>query len=313
MIGKRIGTGLIVPLLLTAGFPGLSAAQDSFRFVPCNGGYSAATGQGNMVAGAMSIPVGDAIRTQAELRMGQCGRAMTLTIQGTTVTLYQEAMDDRTWSGPIDMGDGVARDMRLTLDADRNLRGGLVATDGVSRVTRPVWLTLDTPVETRFEGCVDDAPPPPPDRGLRPEAAALANAMAERGMIPADNLSLLDYIETSVRGEESVRVRLRLSMDGAVLPRLDVALRKLDPESAYCLDERWIDPPVRYLDFQVHTVDGDPFVFARTIDIATSRIQAQAEGSPDTHTMDGLNTALSDAWTRLNPEIGPLTDGISRR
>lgn len=290
----------------------MSAAQNGFRFVPCNGGYTAATGRGDMIAGAMSIPVGDAIRTPAQLSMGQCGRAMTLTIQGLTVTLHQEAIDDRTWSGPIDMGDGISRSMRLTLDADRNMRGGLVATDGAIRIARPVWLTLDTPAETRFEGCVDEAAPPPPDRGLRPEAAALANAMAERGMIPADNLSLFDYIDTSASSEDHINVRLRLSTDGAVLPRLEVALQRLDPESAYCLDERWLDPPVRYLDFKVQWVDGDPFVFARTIDIATSRIEAQAEGTPDTPDVDGLDSALSDAWSRLNPELGPLTDGVSR-
>lgn len=265
-----------------------------------------------MIAGAMSIPVGEAIRTPAQLSMGECGRAMTLTIQGLTATLSQEAMNDRTWSGPIDMGDGVSRTMRLTLDADRNLRGGIVATDGAIRIARPVWLTLDTPAETRFEGCVDEAPPPPSDRGLRPEAAALADAMAERGMTPADDLSLLDYIETSAYSEDHINVRLRLSADGAVLPRLEIALRSLDPESAYCLDERWLDPAVRYLDFKVQSLDGDTFVFARTVDIATSRIEAQAEGAPDTPDVDGLDSALSDAWARLNPEIGPLTDGVSR-
>lgn len=244
--------------------------------------------------------------------MGQCGREMVLVADGMAMTLYQDVMDDRSYVGTLNAGDGVTREVTLRVGDDRNLRGALVATDPNISVTRPLWFMLTTPEETRFEGCEDDAETPFSPRGLTLEAVAVTEVLAAQGLTPAEGLSYADYITVDAPDAQSANVRLRVSQDGALLPRPEIAAQQLDPESAYCTGQQYLDPAHQILEVTVQYADDDPFVFARLIDIATSQILAQAEGVPTAAGDAALQSGAANAWATLTPPVNVMTDGVVR-
>lgn len=285
-----------------------SPAMADFRSVPCNGTYAVHSGQPMAQAQGLTMPVGQPLDTGAQVQMGQCGREMVLTIQGRPVVLNQSAMDAAIWSGAIEMGDGVARDVTLRLGADRNLRGALVAQDPNLRVNRPLWVILQTPEETRFDGCAPGSPAAPAPQAMGAEAAAVADLLTARGLVPAQGLGMADYLSVQRGTLDDRTVQLRLSDRGEILPSEAAALAQIDPESAHCLNDTRLIPARTVLEFQVNYAEGDPFVFARTVDIETSRITAQAEGVPQG---SGLGSALADGLGKLAPALGPMSSGVS--
>jgi hypothetical protein len=290
---------------------GATWAEPSYRYGPCNGTYGAFSGQPALTAPALSMPVNTALRAPARLDMRQCGREMLVTIADSSAVLYQDVFDERLFEGDIALGDGAQRTLTLRMDDDRNLRGALVAKQGPVTAKRPIWLILDTPSETRFEGCADDAEPALPNRALSEQAAIFSELLAEAGLSPAPGLQFGDYIETRVLSETETRVKIRLSEDGNVLPRPDVAYRQLDQDAAVCLASDRLDAAVRLIEFKVQMVDNDPFVFAREIDATTGVVDVQAEGVRTTGPGEALASGMRDAWAKLGPELGPMTNGVA--
>lgn len=300
--GQPVRT-LLAVLLISA-----TPAHADFRQMPCNGTYEMHFGQPTAQATGLTMPVGQPIDAGASVQMGQCGREMVVTIQGMSVGLYQSALDERTWSGAIDMGDGVARDLTLSIGADRNMRGELVARDANLTITRPIWMLLSTPNETRFEGCSEtDTSERLPQR-LGTEGLAVANLLAQRGFTPTDGLQMSDYLTVRDGQLDDASVQLRLSRDNQILPSEGAALAQIDPDSAHCVRDSRLIPAETVLEFQVNYAEGDPFVFARTIEIETSRITAQAEGTP---TGRDLGSAIADGLDALSPDLGAMSSGVT--
>lgn len=293
----------LLPLLLISATP----VHADFRQMPCNGTYAVHSGQPMAQATGLTMPVGQPIDADASLQMGQCGREMVVTIQGLSVVLNQSVMDDSTWSGAMNMGDGVARDLTLSIGADRNLRGALVAQDPNLKVTRPIWMLLTTPTETRFEGCSETDTTERAPQALGAEGVAVADMLTQRGFTPADGLQMSDYLTMHNRRFDAVSVWLRLSYDNQILPSHDAALAQIDPDSAHCLVDSRLIPARTIVDFKVIYAEDDPFVFARTIDIETGRITAQVEGTP---TGRDLGSALADGLDALNPGLAPMSSGV---
>ena len=77
------------------------------------------------------MPVGQPVDADASLQMGQCGREMVVTIQGMSVVLNKSVMNDSTWSGAINMGDGVARNTPMLLVKKFISLGGTVDRRGI--------------------------------------------------------------------------------------------------------------------------------------------------------------------------------------
>ncbi len=287
-------------------------AQSDYRFGACSGGYDIYSSGASATAGAMTIPVGTPVQSNAQIAMGQCGREMVLEAQGMSMVLYQDVMDERSYTGSLQAGDGVDREVTLRVGEDRNLRGAIVAKDPNMSVTRPLWFMLTDPQETRFEDCEDDAPEPFTPRGLTAEAAAVTQLLSDQGFVPAEGLSYADYITTDAANPESSQVQMRVSQDGTILPRHEIAVQQLDAESAYCTSDTWLEPAHSILEFKVEYADDDPFVFARQIDIASSRITAQVEGTPTVVGEGALASGMQSAWTGLAPVVSGMSDGVAR-
>ena len=294
----------LLPLLLISATP----IQADFRQMPCNGTYAVHSGQPTAKATGLTMPVGQPVDADASLQMGQCGREMVVTIQGMSVVLNKSVMNDSTWSGAINMGDGVARDLTLSIGADRNLRGALVAQDPNLKITRPIWMLLTIPAETRFEGCIEADTVERAPQALGAEGVAVADMLTQRGFSPADGLQMSDYLTVLDEQLDDASVQLRLSDDNQILPSEDAALAQIDLESAHCLGDSRLIPARTILEFQVKYAEDDPFVFARTIDIETSRITAQAEGTPKGR---DLGSALADGLDALKPDLGPMSSGVT--
>jgi hypothetical protein len=173
-----------------------------------------------------------------------------------------------------------------------------------------MWLMQVSPSETRFEGCVDDPADVAP-KAMTEEASAVASKMAALGLMPSEGLSYADYLTTQPAAADGVQVQIRLSADNEILPRLDVAARQLDPESAYCVGAQYIDPPRRILEFKVNYADDDPFAFARLIEVETSQITSQQEGLPSVGDGTPLQNAIGDSWNKLAPPVGQMTNGVT--
>lgn len=299
-------------LSLLVGTSGSATAENSFRNGACNGTYTLHSAGAVGTAGPMTIPVGKPVLTGAQIELGQCGRELVLTADGVTAVLYQEVMNDRIYSGSLDMGDGAKRRLTLTVGDDRNLRGSLVATDGHAQVTRPLWVMLTKPSETRFEGCVDDDEELSAPRGLSHEATVVLNHLSSLGFVPAESLQFEDYVAMKSPDAQSTHVSLRISREGAVLPRPEIAAEQMDDASAYCIGDERLDPARQVLDFKVAYADEDPFVFARIIDIETGKILQQVEGKPAKAGEGALQSAVEDAWLKLSPPLTQMTDGVLR-
>lgn len=304
----RLSSVLSTLALLSAA--STSTAQQNLRFLPCNGGYQFHSSGAVATAQGLSVPVGTAQAMAADITMGQCGRELVVTIQGMPVVLNQDVMNERSYSGAINMGDGVARTLSVTVGTDRNLRGELVANDANLTVKRPVWLMLQSPTETRFENCTDDTEEPFAARGLSPEAAAVSQKLAALGLTPAEGLGYGDYL-TTVGGQlDDARVQIRLSPENEILPHPEIAFSQLDDASAHCTGSEYVVPTYRYLGIQVNYTDNDVLAFARITDASTSQITAQQEGAPTAGQGTPLETAISDAWNNLGPEVGQMTNGV---
>jgi len=292
--------------------PGLLLAENSFRYGACNGSYAVHSSGAVAEAAPLSMPVGQPIQSGAEVKMGQCGREMTVMADGLTAVLYQEVMDDRSYSGSIDMGDGAARTLTLRVGDDRNLRGAIVASDSNMSVTRPLWFMLTDATETRFEGCEDDNEEPFAPRGISAEGAVVINQLSSIGITPAGDLDYTDYVTMQSPDAQSARVSLRLSGTNAVLPHPEVAIAQMDSESALCLTDERLDPATSILDLKVEYADDDPFVFLRLIDAGSGKIMSQVEGVPSVAGDGALQSAVADAWQKLAPATGQMTDGVIR-
>ena len=118
--------------------PQLSDAQPLAVADWCHGSYAGHFGRGLGTALGMTIPVGQNLQAPAEVTWTSC-TALEVSVQGQPVPMIRTP-GTRDYAGPINMGDGVARTLRLTCDADFNMRGSLVAADANLSIERPVWL-----------------------------------------------------------------------------------------------------------------------------------------------------------------------------
>lgn len=303
-----MNTKLLITMVLSWGLAAMALADDALQLAPCEGSYLLHFGKGQAAASGFSMPVGTQGSVPAEVRMGQCGREMVLTVQGQPVVMHRSVQDDAVYVGSVTMGDGVARELTLTRGADRNLRGGLVASDGQLRITRPVWVMAQALQETVFEGCLDDPADAPPRR-VSGDEQALQTVLQQAGYVPEAGFDYFDYI-TPVRaagGEVQTRaVSVPLNAEGRMLPRSDVALARLDREKALCSDADYLDPARFFLDFKITEVEDAVIVFARVIDIETGKIKAQVEGRSAEDNPKDVTAAMAAALAGLDWPVGAM-------
>lgn len=290
---------LILSVLLA--LPGTVFAQ-TLQTAPCNGSYTLHFGNGT--ESATGTPVGTSGAVPVSVTMGQCAREMVLQTPQGPVVLLQSIQDPATYVGQLTMGDGVARELHLTRGADRNLRGGLKASDGQLTITRPIWVMTKTLTETVFPDCLDDAETGPPIV-VQDEEFALAEVLASAGYAPAQGFQMMDYIDHALSGADSLSVSVPLNTESRMIPRSDVALAQVDRERAMCEDD-YLDPARYLLDFKVSRADADVFVFARVIDIETGKILTQVEGKPPAGEPGNLTATMADALGRLEWKLGPM-------
>ena len=123
-------------------------------------------------------------------------------------------------------------------------------------------------------------------------------------------MQITDYVETRRVSATETRTTLRLSADGNLLPRAEVAQRQLDPDAAVCLDTDTLEPAAKVIEFKIQMADNDPFVFAREIDAVTGKIEVQVEGIRTTGPSEAVDSGMRDAWGKLEPTLGVMTNGV---
>lgn len=295
-------------MVFSWGMAAMAMADDALQLAPCQGSYLLHFGKGQAAASGFSMPVGTQGSVPADVRMGQCGREMVLTVQGQPVVMHRSVQDDTVYVGSVTMGDGVARELTLTRGADRHLRGGLVASDGQLRIARPVWVMAQALEETVFEGCLDDPGDPAP-RVVSGDEQALQTVLQEAGYVPEAGFDYLDYITPAraAGGDAQTRaVSVPLNVEGRMLPRSDVALARLDREKALCSDADFLDPARYFLDFKITEVEDAVLVFARVIEIETGKIKAQVEGRSAEGGPKDVAGAMAAALAGLDWPVGAM-------
>lgn len=223
------------------------------------------------------------------------------------------------WTGTL-TGGGATRIFRFNAVTPRLIGSWMEAFGGGVTVQRGMKLTLLKGTEHQPVDCVFDA-----DRqNFSRENAAARAFMAAKGLVPpSSDFSLQDYFraaevenrtQTESRKGSARHIRFMLGDDGAMLPVARAAVRFREVCRA---DAGTLTPPRRMLDFKIVSVENpDGYaIFARIIDIETSKIIAQREGHVIGTGTEAITLAMQDWAAQLIGDgvtFGPLSDGTAR-
>jgi hypothetical protein len=245
------------------------------------------------------------------IRVRECGDAITLTAQGTTIALRRSLAGSATYIGTHQTR-GPRLEFTLTAQTPRTIGGTMVASDGQLGLKRTLALMLKKGEAADMTACAHeaaqfDAATPGPD------PAALTGLFKAQNLQPAPGFSLSDYIRsTSVTARDITHMSIYMGADGTILPRVsDAALQQ-----AICTGKpgRYA-PPAYVINFKLTTVRSsrtDSFAYMQVIDIETGKILEQQEGISEGEGTPAVTAAMNTAWGKTGFGIGQMGDGLAK-
>lgn len=288
------------------------AAGGAGEFQFCEGTYAASWGKVALSGGGITVPAGTPGRTEVTLTRQGCDRVV-ISAEGQSIDTLRQGPNH--WRGTLVRPEvTVTYDFHLSSPAEAT--AAMRAAGGGAMAQRGVQIVLSSPAAEQDFSCL--AEEETAQGPALPEKEAGIAWARQAGLVPAEGFDYSDYVHASrayvpalnpSRDRVARSVSLHLSAEGEVLPVADIRML----HEAYCAPGTFVDPPRTMLDFKILDVPPGTTVFARTVDIETGRITAQAEGQADGTGPAAIAAAMADAQANLGFAPGEMSDGMIRR